>query len=207
MFLRTVAIMASVAILASFASADPILSLDAPSAYTPGTPFHVYVVLTGADDLASFSMDVILSCPQGVAGTDYFFSDAAQPSLRYVFLNNLTLGFSHSAAGEETITVGDSLSDLLAEVSTVPGVNDRLADITVGTLPSCTGDLTLSINNDTDFLFVDDKSGSSVPGYDSMVEGLTPATVAVPEPVSLILLAGGLMAMRATRRSAARMRR
>ena len=209
MLLRSIAIIASVAILASFASADPILSLDAPSVYAPGTPFHVYAVLTGAQDLASFSMDVVLSCPQGVAGIDYYFSGAAKPSSRYVFLDCATGGFSYGfpppPAGHETITIQDLLISPPDEVNTLAGTNDRVADLTVDTLPSCTGALTLSF--DKDWLYVDNAIGDPVPDYGLMVQGLAPATVGVPEPVSLVFLAGGLTAMWAARRSAARVRR
>jgi hypothetical protein len=190
---RIVIIVAAVSLGAAPALAAPMLSIESPSSYTPGGVFQCQILLTGADNLADFTLNLTLSGASGTAGTDYFFQDAAQPALRYVFLGQTTLGFSRSSTGGAAITVGDSLASLTGEVSSVAGVNDRLATLTVKTSAAMTGSLVLSF--DTAHLVLDTSAvpPASIPGYSGMVSSLQPmSVVAVPEPATLVLLAGGV---------------
>jgi hypothetical protein len=186
------AVIALVLLIAVPAGASPLLSIQGPAAYTPGDTFQCTVFLTGADHLASFSMDLVLSAAAGTAGTDFFFDDATQPASQYVFTGQPTVGFSHSATGTGLITVGDSLSSLTGEVSTVGGVNDRAATLSVKTSAAMTGDLVLSF--DAGYLTLDTSAfpPESIPDFGGLVSSLQPLSIPLaPEPATMLLLCAG----------------
>lgn len=138
------------ALAAGAARAVPVISFSGvPATIAPGSQFSFDVLLTGATDLNSYYIDVMLS-GAGVAGTDYFFAAAAQAPTEYVFTpddgNFLTAQPANDLLG---------LSDFLnaGSVSTVAGVNDRVATITVGTSAAFVGPLAISIDDTTLELF------------------------------------------------------
>lgn len=174
--------------------AAPILSIEGPSTYTPGGTFQCQVLLSGADHLADFSANMALTGPGGIAGTDFYFQDAARPASHYVFDGQTTFGFSHSATGGSVIGLGDSLLSLTAEVSTVAGASDRLATLTIATSPAMTGNLVLDFATSGGhyLLYLDDCTGGPIPGCDTAVSSFQPTTLSsVPEPATLLLLIGG----------------
>ena len=168
----------------TLAGAAPSLHLDVPAAYTPGTPFDVTIVLFDAHNFASFYVDLSLTGDTGTPGTDFFFAGAAEPANRYVF-GIAGDGFAFGIPPGEEYRIG--VSDLLISgtVNTVAGVNDFVGVVTVNTLASQTGNLTVSFV--VGELELDDDLGNPIPGYDSLVENLSDAVV-VPEPVSISLL-------------------
>lgn len=200
MLSRAIFVLTSMLLATSSALASPTVTIEAPATYTPGETFQCQVILTGVDHLASFTMDLILSSSSGAAGTDFSFDDAETPDTWYVFTGESTVGFSHSTPGDSQVTIGDSLSDLTKEVSTAAGVNDLLALVTIQTSAQMSG--ILSISFDPDYLYLDNKDGSSIPYYNDLVESLAPTTLAVvPEPASLLLVSGGLGAVLLRRRA------
>jgi hypothetical protein len=197
---RTVGLVAAtLCFLAGYASASPILSITAPSAYTPGNTFDITVSLTGAQELASYSVSLTLSDSNGTAGTDFRFQSASQPLSRYVFTAGGNDGFAYNIpTGQEyEITVDDLLNS--GTVNTVAGVNDLVANMTVYTSTSLQGSLTISFDGTK--LQLDNASGGDIAGFSELVANL-PETAVAPEPATLALLSMGLGLLMRRRRPA-----
>ena len=166
-----------------------------PESYIPGENFVFDVRLTGAEDLNLFSIDLLLTAENGIAGIDFFFNETAtiETPSRYVFdLPGVTPDGFAASANVDGVYATMNLSDLLAPgemVDTVDGINDLVATISVTTTPAA-GSLTLDF--DTSFLELLDDSGNPIPGFDELAARLEASDgesiTAVPEPGSLCLL-------------------
>lgn len=198
--LATVLALLTLLLATGIVQASPVLSTEAPPWYTPGTSFQTLITLPGADALASFNIELVLSSGAGVAGVDYKFMAAVQPaSPRYVFDGQAVGGFAGviQPGHEERITMGDFLTALPAGVTTVAGANDRVAVVTVWTAATFSAPLTISV--DPASLQLDTWTFTPIAGFDGLVSSLQPAVV-TPEPASLLFLAGGLAAAAVRRR-------
>lgn len=181
-----VGICLSLMFVSNSASAALVLSLEgAPSNYVPGDSFSFLVKLSGAEDLNLFGVDLVLTADQGVAGTDFFFQSALQPVAGYVFdvpgVNPVGLFANTFELGNSSYL---SLSDFLdfdESVTTVAGVNDVVAVVTVATTSNVGG---LKLAFDTEFLFLDSPDGD-VDGYDDLVAQLASATPISISPSSV----------------------
>jgi hypothetical protein len=167
--------------------------------FESGTPFDVTVALTGAEDFSLYTIKLILSSPTGSQGVDYFFSGAAEPSDRYVFDGLASDGFAYSILNDSEHCI--TLSDLLisGSATTVDGVNDLVAYVTVGTTGSMVDDLTITVVSDT--LELDSPASGTIDGFDELKGTLPVSTISIPEPASLLLfaLAAGLLTRRSKR--------
>ena len=204
---RFALLVAVLPLVATPCAAAPTLTLESlPAAYTPGEPFTFDVLLTGAEDLASYFIEVELALETGQPGTDAWFPVAGPPASRYVFFDHDTYfeAAVHTVAGQHLISLsgfndpdGDHVLD---SVDTVAGTNDRVATITVETLPGLTGMVYLSLAATTLELDSPQQTGGGVPvpiaGFATLQADLAtqpPAVIPVPEPATLALAAiGGL---------------
>ncbi len=183
---------------ATTANAQPAITFENLSAsYTPGQDITFTVRLTGAQDLASYNIDLLLTADDGfVAGIDYAFASAVQSPERYVF--NPHDGVFLAAINPPGVANRLTLSDFLfaSSQTTVAGVNDFIADVTISTSAAFTGPLV--ITTDVNTLELTDLDFNPVAGFDNVV--LPQSTVVVPEPASLALLAtAGLLLTRRRR--------
>jgi hypothetical protein len=196
-----------VAWMAAPCAAAPMLSIDGlPPYYVPGQPFTFTIMLTGAEDLASYGIDVGLELQTGTVGTDAWLVEPDAPLSSYVFGDTAAdrrfFGTALRIVGDQQrLTIGD-LHDpddnlVLDPVNTVAGVNDLVAEVTVGTGMNLTGDVLLSLDAST--LELDtpqlDAQNDPVPidGFEALqsaVAARSPSQVPlVPEPATLVLLA------------------
>jgi len=202
MAVRLAVCLAIAFLFAASALAAPSLTIDAPATYSPAVPFDVTVVLTGAEDLFLYNVELGVSSAEGTAGTDFLFvssSVAAQP--RYVFSGEATGGFTANLLGPDnvTITLSDFLVTNLNGVDTVAGQNDLVAAVTVNTSASQTGPLTFTI--DGAGLELDTSDDVPIPNFDDLTQSLQPVEVA-PEPSSLALMLAALAGVVRRRRRA-----
>jgi len=174
------------------AHGDPILAIDVPAAYTPGSSFDVTVRLTGAEDLALYNIEAVVSAEGGIAGTDFYFASAAEPASGYVFDGQANDGFAYNILGSATDHI--TLSDLLVSgsVDTVAGVNDLLATVTITTTATMTEPLTIDVVESSLEL---DAPGGPILGFNDLKAALPAPTIPIPEPVALSLLAIGAVGL------------
>jgi len=193
--------------IAAPCAAAPMLSLDGfPPYYVPGQPFTFSIILTGAENLASYNVEVALELETGTVGTDAWFVEPDAPLSSYLFGDTAGdrqfFGTALRIVGDQQrLTIGD-LHDpdddlVLDPVDTVAGVNDLVAAVTVGTAVNLTGGLAISL--DAASLELDtpelDAQDDPIPidGFDALqsdVAGRSPSQVPlVPEPATLVLLA------------------
>ena len=203
--------------IAASSPASPILSIqDIPATYTPGQSVGFNVVLTGAEDLASYCIDIVMTAETAVPGVDAAFVIPAAPVSRYVFGPH---GENFAAAlntivGSQILTLSDfhdpDGNGTLDGVNTVSPINDLIASVAIQTQPNLTGKLYLAISAvglELDGPLTDpDGVPISINGFAALQAGLAttgPAEVAqVPEPATATLLAalGGLASLRRRRR-------
>jgi hypothetical protein len=178
------------------------------------------VLLAGAENVASYNIEVVLEAPGAAVGTDACFAAPAAAAAHYVF------GADTAMCASAVRTVGArhylTLSDwhdpdgdgVLDGINTSSDVNDRVARVTLLTSPSLSDSLFVSLNAaslELDTPLVDGQ-GAPVPisGFLALQNGLaaaSPREVAVPEPSSLALLsaaAGAALLRRRRDRAAAR---
>jgi len=193
--------------IAAPCAAAPMLSLDGfPPYYVPGQPFTFSIILTGAENLASYNVEVALELETGTVGTDAWFVEPDAPLSSYLFGDTAEdrqfFGTALRIVGDQQrLTIGD-LHDpdddlVLDPVDTVAGVNDLVAAVTVGTAVNLTGGLAISL--DAASLELDtpelDAQDDPIPidGFDALqsdVAARSPSQVPlVPEPATLVLLA------------------
>ena len=194
---RTLCVLFGYLLVSGTATASPLLTIDAPLSYESGTTFDMIIALTDAEDLSLYTIELILSSPTGLEGVDYFFTDAAEPSERYVFDSQASDGFAYSILNDSKhrITLSDLL--ILGSVTTVAGVNDLVADVTVTTTVSMIDDLTITVVSDS--LELDSPASGVIDGFVELQGALPVSTVPVPEPASALLFASAVVLL--TRRS------
>ena len=206
--MRVLAALAIVLSVSTSLVAAPILSIDLlPAQYIPGQDMEFEVKLAGATDLAAFNIDLILSTPTAEIGVDARFEPPV-PNDRYVF----GVGPDHTALFSAIVdTIGDehflNVSDfhdhdgdfVLDPVSTVAGVNDVVARVTLKTTPDMTGSLLIAIDPNTLELDTHEVDGGGQPiliaGFETLLQGVSgdgPIEITqIPEPaVTALLLAG-----------------
>jgi hypothetical protein len=181
------------------ASAAPTLSFAGlPSSLTPGTSFSLVVDLTGASALASYNIELTLS-GLGAPGTDYFFSSAVKPLSHYVFTpdDNHFLSAILSPSQKNRAVLSDFLDT--GDISTIAGVNDQVAFVTITTSPTFTGPLNIGLA--TDSLELLDSQLDPIAGADTIANNPPTAQLSnVPEPGAISLLGIALMLSRRIRR-------
>lgn len=207
MFLSGIVILCAV----GTSTASITLSLEGlPSSYSPGSSVQFDVKLTGATNLNSFNIGLILSSTSGIAGTDFYFQDPPatdRPSdadNTYVFDEDLVasppFGFFAAPAllgNQAILTLSDFLSS--GELALVQSPNTIVAHVTLATT-SVARDLSIGFDlaKDSDgnyLLQLLDEDGNTIPDFDpgdaSQVAG--PAFVdsgvdnVVPEPSAFLV--------------------
>jgi hypothetical protein len=173
------------------ATASPILTIDSPTSYESGTPFDITIALIRAVDISLYTIELELSAPAGLAGVDFFFSNAAEPFDRYVFGDPASDGFAYSILDDSKHRI--TLSDLLISggVTTVDEVNDLIAYVTVMTTSAMIEDITITVVSDT--LELDSPDESDIDEFDELQSALPVSSVSIPEPASVLLFASVLV--------------
>ena len=186
----------------------PMLTMDfpAPQEYIPGGPITFDVLLTGAQDLSAYFVELVLEADVATVGSgaDAWFEEPAAPdsASNYVFIDDNIL-FTATAGmigGAHVLSMGDDIWP--TSVNTAAGVNDLIATVTVSTVASMTGNLYISLDAET--LELDDVNGDPIPDFAALKTTLVAADptefTEVPEPTSVLLLALGTAALLRRRR-------
>jgi hypothetical protein len=199
-----------------------------PPAYTPGDTFSFEVWLTGAQNLNSYNIDLVMTSSAGIAGTDFYFhSDTGSPPSmrpadsedRYVFdesqygidPGDLFFAATASVSGAEArLNLSDAVLDFVTEVTT-NSPYDKIATVWVTTTANA-GVLNFSV--DDSFLFLDDSFGAPIPNYGDFSGSNLPSedvqlsdTGVIPEPSSLMIMGALLGTMGIARTIRARRRK
>lgn len=177
--------------------------VDLPSNFQPGESFAFDVIIPQTTSLASYQIDLLLSSTTGTAGSDYLFGDVTPATSGYVFPSNADFGDGTNL--ESSMLQRLSLSDFdLDGHSTVAGVNDRIATVSVQTSAAFMGSLELSVDANRLILDGPQIDPTPVPEFNQIVTDTMnqPAMVvsAVPEPGSTCLILGALTACAGYRR-------
>jgi len=180
-----------------------MLAMDfpAPQEYVPGGSITFDVLLTDAQDLSAYFVELVLQADEGTVGSgaDAWFEAPTAPdsASHYVFFddNDLFQASTGTIGASHVLSIGDDIWP--ASVNTVTGVNDLIATVTVRTAASMTGNLYISIDAAT--LELDDVDGDPIPEFAELKTTLAVADstefTEVPEPASLLLLVLGTTAL------------
>jgi len=204
--------------------------MDAPATYTPGGSVDFSVRLSGATDLASYSIRILISdvaggLPGGAAGGHFWLvdllADTGSPlnpndmnittrpaGAAYVFDANSDATTRQSVeltGGSYGVALGDySYDDALPPpyIYTVATDPDKqvLATFRVATGASFHGTLRLAVDTSGGALELDDPDGEPIPGF-SLTGFDNGAVEVTPEPATLSLVALGLLGLFARRRA------
>lgn len=160
--------------------------------YVPGQPKSFGFRLPPVSNLGSYNVELLLTSPTGIAGTDFFFDASATvpAASKYVFPS--TVNFFASANILSGNTHSLTLSDFgLTGVNVVAETNDAVALVVFRTSPSFNGLLSLSLGEDTFQLDTPDVIPTSVAEFSealSMVAASVDVDISpVPEPTAIIL--------------------
>lgn len=168
-------------------------------AYVPGQPSAFVFRLPPVSNLGAYNVELLLTSPTGVAGTDFFFDNGATvpaaseyvfPSVENFFAStNVLPGNIHSLTLSDFSPTG---------VNVVAGTNDAVTSVVFGTSPSFNGVLSLSLGEDTFQLDTPDVTPTSVPEYaaarTTVVADVTVSIPPVPEPSAIVLAVAAVMA-------------
>jgi hypothetical protein len=121
-----------------------------PSSFSPGQPSSFVLRLPPVSNLGSFNVELLLTSPSGVAGTDFFFdAGMSQPvSSGYIFpdTTNFFAAANVISGNRHSLTLSDFA---LVGTDIVEGVNDGVATVMFTTLPGFKGALSLSLGQDS----------------------------------------------------------
>ena len=220
----------AVAWLCGWAAPAPAATIaiePSSSTYVPGGYVDFNVRLSGATDLASYSISILISdvagsLPGGSAGGHFWLVDllantgnpfnpndlniATRPAgAAYVFNANSDATTRQSA---EFTGYGIALSDYsyggaLADYTVATDPDKQiLATFRVATGASFHGTLRLAVDTSSGALELDDPDGDSIPGF-SLTGFDNGAVQVTPEPATLSLVGLGLLGLFARRRARA----
>ena len=175
-----------------------------PTTYTPGSTLTFDVGLTGVTDLNSYDVGLALTSSKGTAGTDFYFVGSpgtVAPSTDYVFnpesvRNALRLrGDGGRDIGHEYVAAFSLRFPGERRVVSDASPNTMLATVVIRTTPEA-GTLTLSFDGTPLELLT--PGGQAAPGSSTLTANLAsfnpPPVAIVPEPTTLALLRGPLLA-------------
>jgi len=208
---------------------SPVLSIEAPATYTPGGSVDFTVQLSGATNLASYGIRILISdvagsLPGGSAGGHFWLVDLLANTGNPLNPNDLNIAtrpagdaYVFNANSDATtrqsvefagygIALGDysydgALADPFYTVATDPG-KQVLATFRVATGASFHGTLRLAVDTSSGALELDNPDGDSIPGF-SLTGFDNGAVEVTPEPATLSLVALGLLGLFARRRAGA----
>ncbi|MBL9165597.1 MAG: hypothetical protein JNL18_22920 [Planctomycetaceae bacterium] len=167
--------------------ASSLESASLLSGYLPGQPQSFIFSLPPVTDLGSYNVELLLTSPTGVAGTDFYFDAlATTPAANnYIFSSaeNFFVSANVVPGNIHSLTLSDFSS---AGVDVVTGANDEVASIVLRTSASFNGVLSLSLGVDTFQLDTPASTPTSVSEYASAlaaaVAEVNSEVSPVPEP-------------------------
>lgn len=173
--------------------------------YVPGQPKSFEFRLPPVSNLGSYNVELLLTSPTGVAGTDFYFdaSATAPAASNYVFSSAENFFASVNVLPGNTHSL--TLSDFsLTGTNVVAGMNDAVASIVYRTSPSFNGVLSMSLGEDTFQLDTPALNPTPVGGYSAALAAVA-ADVSVevspvPEPGALAICGIAMLSVGFTRR-------
>jgi hypothetical protein len=166
-----------------------------PGTYTPGQSFTFNVLVPQLPSFGSYNLRLVFDTTvTDPALLTYPTVAAPAPTGRYVFPSNAGFSFTFdSPLGVTNVSLTLSDSTAPPVLTTVPGVNDMIAQITVVPEAALTGPITISVDPSSTFIY-DNVEG---PRYDPpppiVVQQSGPSNP-VPAPPGVVLLGiGGLL--------------
>lgn len=161
--------------------------------YVPGQPNYFVLRLPAVTNLGSYNVELLLTSPTGVAGTDFYFDAVATHSISpgYVFPNasNFFTAANTLSGNRHSLTISDFA---LAGTDIVPGVNDGIATVVFKTSPGFNGALSLALGQDSFQLDTPATVPTPVTGLatarSSVASNVDATVTPVPEPNIVCLL-------------------
>ena len=191
------------------------------STYVPGGSVDFTVRLSGATDLASYSIGILISdatgsLPGGLAGGHFWLVDLLPSDTQNIATCPDAAHYVFGANTEATrqsvefifpdygIALGDySYDEALADYTVATDPDKQvLATFRVATGASFHGTLRLAVDTSIGALELDNPDGDSIPGF-SLTGFDNGAVQVTPEPATLSLVALGLLGLFARRRAGA----
>lgn len=184
--MRTALAMLALVAAAGSSRADTLpLITDAPSGYTPGTPFTFNISAPGLTGLVDYqiTMTVTAGTPPGLPD---LVVTAASATTEYAFAQdggnfNVTYG-SDAASGTYSVIMSDFTNGL--GVNTAPGDHDNLATVSISPGVNLSGPIVIGFTQN-------DFTTSRDVGFDlpaPLVIPELPPAPAVPAPPALVLV-------------------
>lgn len=169
--------------------------------YVPGQPKSFEFRLPPVSNLGSYNVELLLTSPTGVAGTDFYFDASATApaaSNNYIFSSAVNFFASVNALPGNTHSL--TLSDFsLTGTNVIAGTNDAVASVVFRTSPSFNGLLSLSLGEDTFQLDTPDATPTSVPEYaaarSTVAADMNVSVPPVPEPTSISISVCSVLAL------------
>ncbi len=179
--------------LPSYAASIEASALDS---YVPGQPKSFVFRLPTVSNLGSYNVELLLTSPSGVAGTDFYFDAVATApaATEYVFPSAENFFASSNVVPGNTHSL--TLSDFgLTGVNVVAGTNDAVAAVVFLTSPTFNGVLSFSLGEDTFQLDTPAVAPTSVPEYaaarSTVAAEVNISVSPVPEPHAAVLIVFG----------------
>lgn len=168
------------------------------SGYVPGQSNSFLLRLPQVSNLGSYNIELLLTSPTGIAGTDFYFDAVASAPAANGYVFASSDNFFASANVLATNTHSLTLSDFsVTGVNIVDGVNDNVATIFFGTSATFNGILALSLADETFQLDMPSTIPTPVTEFEmarNTVSDAVDITVPpVPEPTASLLFTFGFL--------------
>ncbi|HEY2911659.1 MAG TPA: hypothetical protein VGI99_15510 [Gemmataceae bacterium] len=184
------AILTALAIMAFArpARADTLPLIGLPTGYTPGVAVTFDLTAPGLNGLTDYSLAFTVMSGPTTAPPDLTIS-AAPPATGYLFPDASNFFTETDSLGQNQLSFIIQDTSSVGGVSTVLGVNDRLAIVTLAPGATLSGPITVTFTDNT----FDTSRDVSFPLPAAFVIAELPPTTAVPGPPAWLLLGlGGL---------------
>ena len=180
-----------------------------PNTYLPGATIGFDLRLPALTNLGVYNIDLVLESSTGIAGEDFFFDVVSTTPSTSAYLFPTTDYFFDAVNIEPPTRHRITLTDFyLPGADIVPGLNDLVAHVVLGTSSSFSGAINLSVDASALILSIPAATPSPVDGFLVVQSGIAAAgpleIMPVPEPSGGCLIIIGLLVGCSCRRSSNR---